>query len=330
MRSFPIFGQTAARKWLWAFDLSPAYIGYGIIIDPNVNICTLFGAIVRWGVLAPIAKHKGWAPGHVNDWDNGSRGWILWVGMGLILGDSAVSLIWTITKPTIPWFRLGLKRYHSERSSGQQIFEHDSFLGESLDVRLKGMEDKLAIDDDWSRKSRITMKLLLYTGSGFLLLYIILIFSVFRQYLTVLATFVAILLVPLAAFVSMRSLGETDNGTALAIGMLSFLLPKAILSIEAKYNYRQSGITGYGASCTSIKSSSFLYKPTSRWCCRDWGFTSFTTNGWFEDSIHDTNPSKGCLLCSDYWLVGRNVDRHPRLQIVHLYLGSAQPGIWDS
>lgn len=52
----------------------------------------LVGAIVGWGILSPVAKHKGWAPGPVNDWDNGSRGWIVWVGMGLILGDSAIGL----------------------------------------------------------------------------------------------------------------------------------------------------------------------------------------------------------------------------------------------
>ena len=79
-------------------NLSPAYLGYGIIIGSSVNFGMLLGAIVGWGILSPMTKHNGWAVSPINDRDNGSHGWILWVGIGLIFGDSAVGLVWVILK----------------------------------------------------------------------------------------------------------------------------------------------------------------------------------------------------------------------------------------
>jgi hypothetical protein len=40
-----------------------------------------------WGVLGPIAKARGWAPGPIKDAQTGAAGWLLWVSLGLLLGD---------------------------------------------------------------------------------------------------------------------------------------------------------------------------------------------------------------------------------------------------
>lgn len=61
----------------------------------------LLGAIVGWGILSPLAKHKGWAPGPVSDWIHGSKGWIVWVSLAIMLADSLVSLGWLILRPLI-------------------------------------------------------------------------------------------------------------------------------------------------------------------------------------------------------------------------------------
>lgn len=45
----------------------------------------LFGALLGWGVLSPIAKNNGWAPGNVSDWETGSKGWIVWVSLAIML-----------------------------------------------------------------------------------------------------------------------------------------------------------------------------------------------------------------------------------------------------
>jgi hypothetical protein len=40
-----------------------------------------------WGVLGPNAKARGWAPGPIKDAETGAAGWLLWVSLGLLLGD---------------------------------------------------------------------------------------------------------------------------------------------------------------------------------------------------------------------------------------------------
>ncbi|CAM6000688.1 unnamed protein product [Sphagnum balticum] len=56
------------------------------------------GAIIGWGILSPLAKLQGWAPGPTEDWETGSQGWIVWVALGLMLGDSFVGITWIIVK----------------------------------------------------------------------------------------------------------------------------------------------------------------------------------------------------------------------------------------
>lgn len=51
------------------------------------------GMLVGWGILSPLAKLNGWAPGPVGSMANGSRGWILWVSLAVMCADSLVSLV---------------------------------------------------------------------------------------------------------------------------------------------------------------------------------------------------------------------------------------------
>jgi OPT oligopeptide transporter protein len=45
-----------------------------------------------WAALGPYAAWKGWAPGDVADWETGAAGWVLWVSLAVMLGDSIASL----------------------------------------------------------------------------------------------------------------------------------------------------------------------------------------------------------------------------------------------
>jgi hypothetical protein len=49
--------------------------------------------LVGWGVLSPVSKLLGWAPGAVGDMTSGARGWILWVSLAIMCVDSFVSLL---------------------------------------------------------------------------------------------------------------------------------------------------------------------------------------------------------------------------------------------
>ena len=48
--------------------------------------------LVGWGILSPLSKYAGWAPGPVGDMTTGARGWILWTSLAIMCTDSLVSL----------------------------------------------------------------------------------------------------------------------------------------------------------------------------------------------------------------------------------------------
>lgn len=54
--------------------------------------------LVGWGILSPLSKYSGWAPGSVGDMTNGARGWILWISLAIMCSDSLVSLIPVISE----------------------------------------------------------------------------------------------------------------------------------------------------------------------------------------------------------------------------------------
>lgn len=49
--------------------------------------------LVGWGILSPISRHAGWAPGPVGSMADGARGWILWTSLAIMCSDSVVSLV---------------------------------------------------------------------------------------------------------------------------------------------------------------------------------------------------------------------------------------------
>ena len=70
-------------------------------MGPATTIHMLLGAIVGWAILSPLAKSKGWAPGPVEDWNTGSKGWIVWISLAIMLADSLVSLGWLVLRPLL-------------------------------------------------------------------------------------------------------------------------------------------------------------------------------------------------------------------------------------
>ena len=101
IHGLPIFGLKLANDWLWKLNPSPAYVGQGIIMGPATTLHMLLGAIIGWGILSPIAKNKAWAPGPVKDWETGSKGWIVWISLAIMLADAIVSLGWLLLRPTL-------------------------------------------------------------------------------------------------------------------------------------------------------------------------------------------------------------------------------------
>ena len=63
-----------------------------MIMGPRTAFSMLLGAIAGYGVLGPLARRKGWAPGPIGDWETGATGWILWISLSIMLADSLTSL----------------------------------------------------------------------------------------------------------------------------------------------------------------------------------------------------------------------------------------------
>jgi uncharacterized oligopeptide transporter (OPT) family protein len=101
LRDLPVFGFTLAESWLWTLNPSLAYVGQGIIMGPATTTHMLFGAVVGWGILSPLAKKRGWAPGPVKDWETGSKGWIVWISLAIMLADSVISLGYIALMPVM-------------------------------------------------------------------------------------------------------------------------------------------------------------------------------------------------------------------------------------
>ena len=101
LRNLPIFGRDAADTWLWTFNPSLAYVGQGIIMGVETTVHMTIGAVVGWAVLSPLAHRRGWAPGPIDDWDSGSKGWIVWVSLSIMLADAIINLAHIACRPIV-------------------------------------------------------------------------------------------------------------------------------------------------------------------------------------------------------------------------------------
>lgn len=146
---------------------------------------------------SPVAKHNGWAPERVDDWDHGSRGWIVWVGMGLILGDCAAGLVWAICKPLIPRFQQllrELKPTQLEPSRNQELGGHTPLLSHPMNAHNADGVDKRTVDDGWPNTSLVNPDLVTPSGAILLVIYFVTLLAGFQSFIPPPATLLAILL----------------------------------------------------------------------------------------------------------------------------------------
>lgn len=111
-------------------------------MGPATTIHMLLGAIIGWGVLSPLAKRRGWAPGPVDDWTSGSKGWIVWISLAIMLADSLVSLGWLIMRPVVyygPAFFRHCQRTYKE-GDWKSIMEFDPTSSRGYSA-ISGSED---------------------------------------------------------------------------------------------------------------------------------------------------------------------------------------------
>lgn len=91
---------TAARYGFTVL-VSPMMLGAGVLIGLRTTGSLLLGAVLGWGVFAPMAEAYGWVsePAKTMSYATGARGWILWPGVALMVADALTSL--ALSAPTI-------------------------------------------------------------------------------------------------------------------------------------------------------------------------------------------------------------------------------------
>lgn len=215
-------------------------------MGPATTFHMLLGAIVGWGILSPLAKSKGWAPGPVSDWVSGSKGWIVWVSLAIMLADSVVNLGWLVLRPLIShapaYFRHlrehareisisgalsskgslknGDRRTSSSEPSAPLIPRSHSTPGSAFDDTAKD-EDQPEPDAPASQLVSNRFIAILFVMSVFVCLLSVRV--VFGALIPFYAILLAILLALLLSLMSIRAIGETDLNPVSGISKLTQL-----------------------------------------------------------------------------------------------------------
>lgn len=234
VKLLPIFGHKISLVYQWNAQLSPAYIGQGIIMGlPSVSYM-MFGAVAGWGILAPIAKHLGWAPGPIDDWVTGGQGWILWLSLSVMIADSVVSFIVVTSKSLHALFvapndhKLGATQpllsgnaYTDSEDHFRQIETGDA--SDSSTIRTDNSFIDVASRHLVGHKTTVVG---IVVSS---LICVISIRSVFGLLVPYYALFVAIILALFFSVLGVRALGETDLNPVSGIGKLSQLIMAVVV-----------------------------------------------------------------------------------------------------
>lgn len=256
LREIPIFGPRMSRVYQWNFQPSPAYIGQGIIMGlPSVSYM-LFGAVLGWGVFAPLSKYLGWAPGPIDDWFTGGQGWILWLSLSVMIADSVVCFIVVIAK----YFASRTKSWWARQY--EIFFQDKNGIYRSIRTDTDNAKD---INHNDGRKSNFSLSSVADVSSEFLvdnyvsiggivLSSVVCVWAiriVFGDSIPYYASIVAIILALFFSVLGVRALGETDLNPVSGIGKLLQLIFAAIIpkdhSARILINLVAGGIAEAGA-----------------------------------------------------------------------------------
>ena len=216
-----------------------------MIMRPMVSAHMLLGMVTGWRILSPIAKKKGWAPGPVDQWQGGSQGWIVWVALGVLLGDSVVGIGWILIQPVLSKsaegenlvrtistaFNTHLSACFLTRKSpsGQNMSRHQ-FQEEDERAPLLVSDNEahttsealLPPLDDAPQVDLLSHIAVLIWLAGVSLFCFLTTWYLFGNLLSFLQILLAIIVIPPLGIASIRALGETDNSLASSLGSYKY------------------------------------------------------------------------------------------------------------
>lgn len=192
--------------------LDPLLLGAGILVGMRVSLSLVAGAVLAWGVLAPLVRDAGWTPGPVMSYKDGARGWILWTGVAIMLGEALTSL-------ALSW-RTIVAVFRPARGAAE---------GASGDSRE-------GIPASWWMGG-----LLVSSGAACVVLG--------QQFqIPVWQTLVALGLSSVLAAIAVRSVGETDINPVSGVAKVTQFAFGALAPGQVATNLLAGGVTGSGAS----------------------------------------------------------------------------------
>ncbi|KAL2855878.1 OPT oligopeptide transporter protein-domain-containing protein [Aspergillus pseudoustus] len=265
VRDISILGLSLAHNWLWTLNPSPAYVGQGIIMGPSTCMHMLFGAVLGWGILSPLAKARGWAPGPVNSWEDGSKAWIVWVSLAIMLADSIVSLGWLVVKPAVAVAPSVMRKIanshigHWTASRTWQIMGRHSYNYSALNPSEESAQghltqvmgrSKAEEEQDAPPSQQISMRTVLVLLPLTLVLNVICMHLVFGDIISPLLSSLATLLAVLLSIMGVRALGETDLNPVSGISKLTQLL-FSLATPSSHFSRRTALITNLLAGAVS-------------------------------------------------------------------------------
>lgn len=235
-------------------------------MGPSTCAHMLFGAVLGWGVLSPLAKSRGWAPGPVDSWENGSKAWIVWVSLAIMLADSIVSLGWLVLKPALGIASKVLERISNTRAGSWIASKSPKIMPRSynysaLSPITEESSDPSSLahaethwrtdeDEDAPPSQLISMRTVLFLLPLTLLLNVICMHIVFGDVISPLLSSLATLLAVLLSIMGVRALGETDLNPVSGISKLTQLL-FSLATPSSHFSRRTALITNLLAGAVS-------------------------------------------------------------------------------
>lgn len=225
-------------------------------MGPSTSLHMLVGAILGWGFLSPLAKSKGWATGSVGDWEEGSKGWIMWVSLAIMLADSLISLGWLVVRSIISYGPSIYSKLHNKFGSGnfwKSILGFSKNTGHAYHALDRGTSDSNARqseDEDAPSSELISTRTVLIFLPLTLILNVICMQISFGKLinplLSTLATFLALFL----SIMGVRALGETDLNPVSGISKITQLI-FALVTPASSHTRRSAIVTNLLAGAVS-------------------------------------------------------------------------------
>jgi len=177
--------------------------------------------LVGWGILSPLSKQYGWAPGPTGDMLTGARGWILWTALAIMCSDSIISLL--------PIASNYIARLFWYRNFGEEDIKEDHEVE---------TEDRL-VPTEWVKFGTMISVLL-----GVLLVWVVFGDEGIKPW----ATLCSFVIGAMLSVLGVRALGETDLNPVSGLGKVAQIFFAWIQPENTVANIVAGGVAEAGAT----------------------------------------------------------------------------------